>query len=69
MLNRVHNITVQAVTAGRETDYVAVCSCGFEALPVTDRHSAVTQRCEVMEAELEGVKRRARRLGRLAAIA
>jgi hypothetical protein len=59
---RVHSMSVLEVPNGVAVDYVAICSCGWEALPWTERELAATDRCEVLVAEVDGAKRRARRL-------
>lgn len=56
-----HSMVIETIVTGAEVDYVAVCVCGFEGLPTSDRDEAKRQQCEVLAAEIEGRKRRARR--------
>lgn len=55
-------MSVEVVPTGPELDYVAVCSCGWQSLQMDNLKQARAVRCAVMDAELEGAKRRARRL-------
>ena len=51
---RTHTVRVEPVPNGRETDYLAICSCGWEGSQTHDAYRAITTRCAVLEAEMEG---------------
>lgn len=59
---RVHVLRIEEVPNGKDTDYVVLCSCGWERLPTTSRWNAVTAVCDVFKAEQEGDERRRKRL-------
>jgi hypothetical protein len=61
LTHRVHTLSIIEVPNGREVDHVAQCSCGWESLPLANRFDAVAENCAVMEAELEGTRRRGKR--------
>jgi hypothetical protein len=67
LTNRVHSMSVIQEPNGRETDYIAICSCSWESLPQTVILDALAMPCPVMEAELEGARNRGQRKQREAA--
>jgi hypothetical protein len=52
------------VKNGSDTDYVAVCACNWESLPLSNPFDVQQEQCEVLQAELEGARRRRRRAER-----
>ncbi len=60
---RWHFLSVRAIQNGPETDYIAECACGWCGLPWGNRANALTEKCEVLEAELVGAQRRAKYRG------
>ena len=65
---RIHTVRVEQVPNGSETDYLAICSCGWEGLQTHDEFAAMTTRCAVLEAEMEGdLRQRQRRQRQTAA--
>jgi hypothetical protein len=61
LTSRVHSLSILEVDDYGAKNHVAICSCGWESLPLVNRFDAVMENCAVMEAELEGAERRARR--------
>lgn len=60
-MSRSHRMYVESMRNGRELDHIAVCECGFESLPFTNRFDAVMAQCEVQQAEEVGQLRREQR--------
>jgi hypothetical protein len=63
-MSRVHSMTYETVKTGSDTDYVAVCACGFESLPLSNPFDVQQEQCDVLQAEIEGARRRRRRAER-----
>lgn len=61
MIRPIHAMHIERVLSGAAIDYVAVCLCGWENVPVSDIHRAATTVCAVYAAELEGMTRKEQR--------
>lgn len=63
-MSRVHSMSFITVKNGNDTDFIAQCSCGFESLPLSNPFDVQQEVCEVLQAEIEGARRRRRRAER-----
>lgn len=56
--SRVHSMGIEDVRIDGVPHHVHVCSCSWESRPFVNRFDAVLENCAVMEAEIDGARRR-----------